>query len=274
MNGSAMVYWEIFKKEFLENRWTAFWFFIAHAAIAIMYVAMFPFIGDSFEEMEALMDFFPAEVMEIFGGTDLTDMATFEGFISIEYLSFIWVILFAAMIIAFGRKFVAKEVEDKTADVLFTLPSHRVTVFTAKFKAYYGITITVVALSLAILFIGGVVIGEEPSIVGFGLFFLITAALTFFVLTVTGLLSSLFSGGGRVAAAAGGFLVASYALHVMSFLNETVERFYFLSFFKYYDNPREVLLRDTFSPEYISLYLIVGAVLLAVSLIVVSRRDM
>jgi ABC-type transport system involved in multi-copper enzyme maturation permease subunit len=235
---------------------------------------MFPFLSDSFEDMEALMDFFPAEIMEVFGATDLTDMATFEGFISIEYLSFIWVMLFAAMIIALGRKLVAKEVEDKTADVLFALPAHRVSVFSAKFVAFFGIILVVAAAALVVLFIGGVIIGEGPNGAGFFLFYLITAALSFFLLAATGVFSSLFSTAGKVAASAGGLLVASYVLHVMSVLNETVERFYFLSFFKYYDNPREVLMREVFHLEYLSVFLIVGALLFAVSLVVTSRRDM
>lgn len=110
-------------------------------------------------------------------------------------------------------------------------------------------------------------IGEDPRIKGLLLMFVVGAVLSFFLLAFSTAVSSLLSSKGKVYGACGGFLLTSYMLHVFKGISERAADFYFLSFFKYYNDSAKILLTGNISGKYITIVLLTGFILLIFSLV-------
>jgi len=90
--------------------------------LGLLLVPIFDVIAEEKETLEQLMQVYPAEIFEFFGG--LSDFSTPEGFLSIEYFSFMPIILGIYAIQA-GSSLLASDEESGTLDLTMAHPLSR-----------------------------------------------------------------------------------------------------------------------------------------------------
>ena len=192
------------------------------AAYSWFIVWYYPQFAGNAEFFEQIMKVMSSEMMAAFGAADLS-VGTLGGFLGVEYLSLIWVIIVAAAVISVAAKSIASEVESGTLDLTLAQPVSRLRVALSRYTA--------MALYAAILCLDTVVpiwlaceaydVAIEPKAV-----ILLLGMTTLVMLAIGGfaLMISAFSrSGGRVAAATGGVLGAMWLANFISAVNENTK---------------------------------------------------
>jgi ABC-2 type transport system permease protein len=115
-------------------------------AIFLLGLIMVP-IYDAFalegEQFEQLMEVYPEEIMAFFG--DFVDFTTPEGFINVEYFSFMPVVLgIYAVLICSGL--LASQEENGVLDLILAHPISRTSLFLGRFLAFVVTTIAILAM--------------------------------------------------------------------------------------------------------------------------------
>jgi len=262
-----------FKKTFKDCKWNILLYSLIVLLYGVLIMAFFPSIQESGADFEKLLESYPPVIMEAFG-VNLDSINTIEGFLSMEYFSFIWVIIISLLIFSLGASIVSKEIDKGTSEFSFTLPIKRRKIVLSKFIASFLILIIVTLIAFISLIVGAAIIGESFCLQGLLAFLLIALALNFFLLSFTTFFSSIFSDKGKVYGICAGFLALSYVLHVFVKMNDSISNLYFLSFFKYYGNPEAVLRSGSIDIKDLLVFLLVGLIFLVLGFIISERRDL
>ena len=261
------------KKIFWDRKWSIVNYSFIVTVYAALMVAMFPSFEKANVDFEELFKAYPKGFIEAFG-ISVDSFTKVEGFLAGEYFSLIWVIILGILIFSLAAWIVAGEVDKGTSEFSFTLPLRRMKTVLSKFVASYLVVLIVVFVSIlsVILSIHG--IGKDPYMEGMVAMFLVGSVLSFFLLAFATAVSSVLSSKGKVYAVCGGFLLASYMLHVFNGISEKAADFYFLSFFKYYGDSAKILLTGNIIGKYMAVLLTAGFLLLIFSLIFSEKRDL
>lgn len=262
-----------FKKTFRDSKRSIFWYSLILVLYSVLIVLFFPSVENMAFNLEEMIESYPPAMIEAFG-MNINSLNTLEGFLSVEYLSLMWVIIIGIFAFSLGGSIVAGEVDKKTAEYAFTLPIKRQKIVLGKFFASYLILLFVTLITLLSIIIAAYGIGEDINPEGFLAFFVVAAALCFFFLAIATFFSCIFSDKGKVSGICGGVLVISYIIHILAGINEKVSDFYFFSFLKYYGFPEEILIEGTINFENILVLFGVGIIFLIAGLVFVKRRDL
>ncbi len=240
----------LLKKIVKEAQWTIFWYVLILAAHSFLAAIIYSNFDDAFP-----------------GGI--------ENFLAASYFDFNW--MFIIMILSFflGRRVLAHEIEKGTADFLFTLPATRMSILAVKLASLYLIIVFVISTSLLTLIASFAVTGNFSILPpkGLALFFIAGSALAFFLFSFSSFFSMILSRSTAVLGISGGFFLLSSTLQIFSTINETVENFYFLSFFKYY-GPTHEILRGFLDFSNIYILLASSLLLLGAGILAAEKRDL
>jgi ABC-2 type transport system permease protein len=262
-----------FFKTFRDNKWRVLLFSIIVSGYILMMTAFYPSIKDKGADFDKLLNAYPAALKEAFNmGTNT--FSQIEGFISVEYFSFVWLIIMAFVIFSLGASAIAGEINDQTANFTFTLPRKRWKIVLAKFLASYLIILFITLVTLISTIIGIYLVNEQPNIGGFIVFFFVGAAVDFFMLGLTLFISSMCDSRGKVYGIASVIFIVSYLIHVLAGISDAVSKFYFLSFLKYYGNAQKILTEANFKISYLLILFIAGLIFTAAGLLVAEKRDL
>lgn len=273
MKNKMLLNYSFFKKIFWDYRWSILSYSLIVLLYGILLVSFFPGIKESAAEMEKLLESFGSGLFAAFG-MNPNSFNTVEGFLSVEYFSFVWVIIISILIFSLGASIISGEIDKDTSEFSFTLPIKRQEIVLSKFLASYLVSLIIILITLISVVIGIYVVGETPYLKGFLAFFVILLALVFFLLALTTFFSSIFDDKGKVYGACGGFFVLSYIIHVFAGISDKASAFYFLSFFKYYGTPETVLTSGSIEVKNILVFLLTGLIFLILGLIISEKRDL
>jgi len=265
--------YSFFKKIIRDSKWSIIIYSSIVVVYGLMLTAMFPAIKKQAGEFEKIFDAFPDVMKEAFG-IGASSLSTIEGFLAVEYFSLMWIIIIAILIFSLGASIVANEIDRGTSEFAFTLPIKREKIVLGKFVASFLVSLIVAAASLVSVVVFMYAINETPNIGGFLDFAAIAAAMIFFLLAFTTFFSSILSSKGAVYGICGGFLALSYTLHVFQGISEKMSDIYFLSFFKYYGSPENILKGQGIDTNNTYVFLIAGVVFLLLALYAVRKRDL
>ncbi len=109
-------------------------------ALGLLIVPIFDTIAEQADQIGQLMDIYPAEIFEFFGG--LSDFSTPEGFLSIEYFSFLPIIL-GIYVISLASGLFASDEESGRLDLMVAHPLSRTAFFFGRVGA---LLVTLVAI--------------------------------------------------------------------------------------------------------------------------------
>jgi ABC-2 type transport system permease protein len=204
---------------------------------------------------------------------DMASLNSFGGFMSAEVFSYMGIVL-GAYIAFLTASFVAGEIEQKSSELMLSLPVSRVRVILSRFAVLVPVIAAIVVAMLLAVFLGSGYIGESVDMVRFGYGMLFTAG---FLLAVGGgsmLLSALMSNGRNAAFASIGVLLAMFLIENIGSMVTSIDWARRLSLFHYAKvsdfiaNPSAVI-----SWGNLGILLAVAAVFLALAVIVYHRRD-
>lgn len=273
MKNKMLVNYSFFKKIFRDYRWSVLLYSLIVCLYGIFLVSFFPVIEENAAEIGKLFESYPSVLVEAFG-MNPNSFNTIEGFLSVEYFSFVWVIIISILIFSLGASIISGEIDKNTSEFSFTLPIKRQKIVLSKFLASYLVSLIIILITLISVVIGIYVIGEIPYLTGFLAFFVIVLALVFFLLALTTFFSSIFNDKGKVYGACGGFLILSYTIHIFAGISDKASAFHFLSFFKYYGTPGTILTSGSIEVKNIVVFLLTGLIFLIFGLIISEKRDL
>ncbi len=243
------------------------------AVILFLYVfwiaSFFPTLKPTMDMYDQMLDnpAFKALIGEI------ASMSTFGGFMSVEVFSYIGIVL-GAYIAFLTASFIAGEIEQKSSELMLSLPVSRSHVLLSRFATLLPIiAIVAVAMLLAIV-AGAAYIGESIDVTRLAYGMLFTAG---FLLAVGGgslLLSAIMSNGRNAAFASIGILLAMFLLENLSSMIESIQPIRQLSLF-HYAKVTDFIANPAATIEWANLgiLLAVAVVFLVAAVVIYQRRD-
>lgn len=217
----------------LDRRLSLTIYCLGVAAYGLMIVAIWPSMQESLGTLEQLYETYPEGLRAAFGVE--TTITTFDGFLTLEYFSLMWLIIVLPFAITISTGAFAGEIEKGTMELLLAQPIRRSTIALTR-MAYLKIgLLLIMAATMIPVMIGGLMVDEQLSVAGLlslsllgFLFFLSFGSIGFLV-------SAMMSDRGRSVFLVVGVLIVSYAIDLLSQFSDFVNNFHFLSLFDYYD---------------------------------------
>ncbi|MBX6341138.1 MAG: ABC transporter permease subunit [Thermomicrobiaceae bacterium] len=240
------------------------------AVYGILILLFYPTVRRNAESFQELLKAYPKTLLEAFGVT--TAFTSIGGFVSGEYLSFIWPLIASIFAVMAGSAVVAQEIDRGTAEFWLSVPESRARLLAAKLVA---LLIGIVALALATvvaLAVGAALVGESFSTRGLLALAVLLVAFTVAVTGYAALFSSLSSTRGRPAALAAGLTLAFYLASIISGLSARFDWLRYLSIFTAYV-PERALTEGTVPVLEVAALLALGLACALASLAIFQRRD-
>jgi len=204
---------------------------IGLALLGVMIVSVYDSFSGQQEQLEALIEAYPPEFMAFFG--DLSAFATPEGFLSVEFFSYMPLILGIFAVLT-GSGLLVSDEEQGTLDLIMAHPVSRTGLFSGRLLAFVVATLAI----LTITWLGfGVAMTWSSIELGWGSVWLPLVSLLAQMLlfgTLSLFLSMVLPSRRLAAATAGLLLVASFFLTGLAELNEDLESVARLSPLNYY----------------------------------------
>ena len=259
----------VFAKTLRDRRRGAIGWSVGLVALVAVIAAYWPSVRDS-PELQAFARDLPEALRALVGGGDY---GTAAGYLNAELFSFIVPLLFLIVAIGLGARAVAAEEERGTIDLLMAMPLTRRRMLLEKVAA--GV---VVLLALGAVLFGATVLGAAVADMGVEVARLaeITLATVLLALPFGALALAIGCATGARGLASGltaTAAVAAYMLNGLAPLVDSLEGYRDLSPFAWYASDA-VLAGDGLALWRAGLLVGVAAVLLAVALVALERRDL
>ncbi|UCC62231.1 MAG: ABC transporter permease subunit [Anaerolineae bacterium] len=204
---------------------------IALALLAVLLISMYDSFAGEFDQFAELLELYPTEITAFIG--DITSMATPEGWVSVEFFSYMPLIL-GIFGVLMGSGLLVSDEESGTLDLIMAHPVSRTALFMGRLLAF----VTAAVAILVIVWLGFIVSMTWSSIdIGWGTMWLPLLSLLADLLlfgTMSLFLSMLLPSRRLAATTAGQLLVASFFITGLAKLNEDLEPVAKLSPLNYY----------------------------------------
>lgn len=205
---------------------------IALSLLGLMLMWFYPSIAEQQETFEQLLEIYPDELTAFFG--DLSAMVTPKGFLSVEYFSYMPLIL-GIFAVLMGSGLLVSDEENGTLDLVLAHPVSRTALFFGRLMAFVVATLAILAISWLGLVLGTVWISLAPGWGEMALPFLSLLAMLLLFGALALLLSMLLPSRRLAAMTAGLVLVASFFITGLAHISEgleTVARFSPLNYYQ------------------------------------------
>jgi len=204
---------------------------IALALMGLLVISIYDSIAAEQEQFQELLEIYPSEITAFVG--DITNMATPEGWVSIEFFSYMPLILGIFAVLT-GSGLLVSDEENGRLDLILAYPVSRTALFMGRLLAF----VTAAVAILVITWLGFIVSMNWSSIdIGWGRMWLPLLSLLAELLlfgTISLLLSMLLPSRRLAATTTGLLLVASFFITGLAKLNEDLEPVAKLSPLNYY----------------------------------------
>jgi len=193
---------------------------IALALLGVLLISIYDSFAGEQEQLAELTEIYPAEISAFFG--DLSTFATPEGWVSIEFFSYMPLIL-GIFGVLMGSGLLASDEENGTLDLVLAHPVSRTALFFGRLLAFVTATVAILAISWL-----GFIVSMTWSSIDIGwsqmaLPFLSVLAILLLFGTLALLLSMLLPSRRMAAMMAGLLLVAGFFITGLAKINEDLE---------------------------------------------------
>ena len=224
--------------EMFRRHWKGMmWWGLSIASLAFLDVIIVPSV-DALEQMAAMMEALPPFLMQAFGAGDISYLATPEGYLAVQYFSFM-LLIFAIYAVMLGLNVTANDEERGTMDVFLSLPIVRWRLALEKLVAFSLLVTGVIVLSFVGMWLG-ILITPALATVDMGKILAATLGMipgSLVILAFTFLVSVILRRRGQAIALASVFIVASYFIDTLGRAapDTILAPLRALSLFAYYD---------------------------------------
>lgn len=261
----------LLRRSIVDKRLSISIYALGLAAYSVLILAIWPSLKENVGTLAQLWESYPEAIRKAFGGENF-QFATFDGFISVEYLNQMWVIVMIAFSVSLATSAIVAEIEKGTMEVLLAQPISRRSVIVTRHLFFEMGTLFLIAATLIPIAMGAPLVGGDIQYLGLlalampsFLFFTAIGSLTFFF-------SALFSSRGRAIFVSLGIIISSYALDIIAKINDTISSVHFLSLFYYWD-PYRYLHRLDFAWGDMAVLAGISLVSTAAAVMWFERRD-
>ena len=228
--------WTEFWHELRNNRGKILGWGLTLALLGGYLLSFYDTMADQQEELQALMEMYPPEVMAFFGGVD--DMFTPSGWLHLEFFSYMPIVLGILAVLAGSGLFAADE-EKGTLNLVLAHPISRARLFWGRLLAFGGVTLII----LGLIWLAFVIAGRASQAMRFSAGELLLPMLTLLAVlllfgTLGVLLSMFLPSRGLAAMMTGVLLVASFFITSLAQIDDRLEPFADLSPLTYYQGGR------------------------------------
>jgi len=249
--------WNIIKQKIKEQRNSVLIYIGSLIGYALLMIGMFPEMKKM--DLEALMESYPPEIAKFFGESGMASYSTIEGFLSMEYLSFFFILILTFYIGSAAGSAIAGQIEKRTADFNLSQPITRTKILLSEATvALAYIALTTIATSVSIIVLCQL-FNIEISVKGVSSFAILATLFGWAHYGIAIFLSSVLRSKIGVMLLTVGFSLGSYVLLSLTRLVEKIKDFDSISIYKLY-NP-ELAIRDANLNE--NHALILGSIALA-----------
>jgi ABC-2 type transport system permease protein len=261
----------IFIRELKAYKWGLFFWSFGMFALIASGMAKFSAYSASGQSANDIFGMFPRSVQVIFGisGFDLSKVSGFFGIL------FLYIALMGTIhAVLLGSDIISKEERDRTSEFLYVKPIDRARVLTFKMLAglFDIVVLNLVTLFSSIYFVkqfsGGQSVNKDIEILTVALLFL---QLIFFFVGF-----AVSAGSRKPKAAASTATTVLMLTFIISFVVELNDKLNFLKYltpFEYF-NARNILADGHLSPLYVSISIIIIAILIFVTYPTYRNRDL
>lgn len=204
-------------------------------------------------------------------GDTVASMGTFSGYMTMEVFSYMGLVL-GAYVIFMAASFVAGEIEQKSSELLLSLPLRRETIVLSRYVALLPAIAILVVAELAAIYLGGIYIGEDASIRWFAYAMLFMGVFLLAVSALALLISALMSDGRRAALVSLGVLLAMFLVENIGSMVTSIDWARKLSLF-HYVKLSAIVLNHEVNWTNAGILVAVAIVCLALAVLVFRQRD-
>lgn len=261
--------WTLLRGTLHQHRASMFWFASGLVAYAWMMTWFYPQIGGG--EYAAVIESMPAEVLAIFGGTEVP-FATVGGYFQTEYLGLMWMAIVASALIIYATRAFAGEIAEGTMELVLAQPVSRLRLAVTRAAVLVLYALLLAAASFVPIQVFGPGYGIDLSA---GTFWTLFAFGTLFMLAVGGialLLSAMLRGAGRPGGIAAALLAALWIADLVSNVSGFAERLDPVNLVGYWQ-PGAIINGDAVPDAAWWLYAGVAVVSIAGAVAAFTRRD-
>lgn len=259
----------VFKHTLSRSRGTILGWGLTLALLAMLFVPFYDTIAENAAQFEQLMDIYPEEIMAFFGSGDAMNFTTPEGFLSIEYFSFMPLVLGVFAILA-GSGMLAADEERGVLDLIVAQPVSRSGLFGGRLLALLLSTIVIITMGYIGVMVGTTYSAMDLDPVTTMFPFVSLFGLLVFYAGFSLLMSMILPSRSTAGMVAGVVLVASFFLRGLANLNDTLKSLEPFLPNSYYQSQDWL---EGFRADWFALLLGFGALFIGLAWWAFQRRD-
>lgn len=258
----------IIKYKIKEQFKSILYYLVGLLLYSFMIVGLFPSIGGV---KSAALQSIPEPFMKFFGG-DITSLTSFNGFISIEFLSLFFVLIVAFYIGASAGSTIAGSIEKKTMDFQLSQPISRTKIVIAEAIVSLIYTFILVFATSLSIYIFGQIFNIDVSNQGLVAFTVVATTFLWAIYGIAILFSAVLKNKITVASATVSLVMAFYVLTAMTSIVEKLKNYNKFSIFYAY-NPQKLLENGQINLHHIEALLLILIVGLVTSIFIFNKKD-
>jgi ABC-2 type transport system permease protein len=232
--------------------------------------SVFPSISGN-DQFDQLLESYPEAFKKLFGLTAGLSMTSGVGYLQTELFSMILPICFLIFAIGAGSRAVAGEEDDRTIDLLLANPITRRRIVLEKFAAFLAMVTALSVAAFGALVAIDAAFSMDVAVSRLGIGVLVNAALAVHFAAFSLAAGAIFGHRSGAVAAGASFGVGAFLWNGLAALNESLDRFRFLS--PWYHGPGTDPLRTGLSASHLGLLLATAVVWVLVAVVAFDHRD-
>ncbi len=212
----------VFKHTLSRSRGAIIGWGLTLALLGMMFVPFYDTIAENAGQFQEMLDLYPKEMLAFFTDSGQMDFTTPEGFLAVEYFSFMPLVVGVFAILA-GSSMLATDEESGVLDLIAAQPVSRGGLFCGRFTALVLSLLLIMSLGYIGVMVGTTYSSMELDPVTTIAPFASMFALLAFLSSLALLFSMVLPSRGNAAMVAGIVLVAGFFLSGLANLNETLK---------------------------------------------------
>lgn len=237
--------------------------------LGVFIMAFFNTIKDQGDMLMALIDQYPRELMAFFGGAEALDLFTPAGYLTIEYFSYMPLVLGIFGVLA-GSSMLAGDEENGLLDLVMAYPVSRTGLYFGRLLGFATTLATILILTWVAFAVGIGATGMEVTALALTYPFLSLYAVVFLFGSFTVFLSMVVPSRSMAAMLGGMAMVGSYFVQALSGITEDLKNVARFLPLHYYQSGYAI---EGLNVEWLAGLLGAGAVFSVLGWLLFMRRD-
>jgi len=236
-----------------------------------MFIALYPIVQEQATGLMELLEGMPEGFLKAFG-VDSESFTTIEGFLAAKQYSATWPLMVILLLVAIAGAVIAGEIEKGSIEITLSRPVSRINIYFGRYLV--GLVSLFVFTIFSVFSIVPLAALYDIDIAFSNVLKLsvITFLFGWAILSLSMLLSSIFSEKNRVYMIVGSLMIGMYILNTIALIKESIDYIKYASFFHYLDTVG-ALIFDTIGNTSIIVFSISAAVFTILGAWWFKKRD-